>query len=137
MILTIIAFLLSLLLAYALVPMLASLATRVGLVDHPDNNRKLHRNAIPMVGGLTLFVVAPIAAILVISLGVNFGEVFADLTRTISQWIPLDRIRADVQVRDKDLYQLIGMGIGSAVLLAVGLTDDRFGIRGRQTLSGR
>jgi UDP-GlcNAc:undecaprenyl-phosphate GlcNAc-1-phosphate transferase len=137
MILTIIAFFLSLLLAYALVPMLASLAARVGLVDHPDNNRKLHRNAIPMVGGLTLFVVAPIAAILVISLGVNFGEVFADLTRTISQWIPLDRIRADVQVKDKDLYQLIGLGIGSAVLLAVGLTDDRFGIRGRQKLLGQ
>ncbi len=63
MILTILAFLISLGLAYAFVPLFASLAERVGLVDHPDNNRKLHQNSIPMVGGLTLFFAAPITAV--------------------------------------------------------------------------
>ncbi len=60
-----------------------------------------------------------------------------DWTRTISQWIPLDRIRADVRVSPKDLKELIGLGIGSTLLLAVGLADDRFGIRGRQKLLGQ
>lgn len=97
-----------------LVPLLAHFARRIGLVDLPDNNRKLHTSAIPMVGGLATFIAVFVT---VISLFVFFGDSFG--------FRPGDRI------------ELPGLLIGSFVLLLVGLADDLLNIRGRQKLLGQ
>ncbi len=37
-------------------PLVRDLAVRFGIVDHPDNRRKLHREPIPRVGGIAILV---------------------------------------------------------------------------------
>ena len=53
--LLILAFL-SFCLAFVLTPLCRNLAIRWGLVDQPDHIRKLHTNAIPRVGGISIFI---------------------------------------------------------------------------------
>jgi len=42
--------------ALNITPLVRDLAVRFGIVDHPDNRRKLHRQPIPRVGGIAIFV---------------------------------------------------------------------------------
>ena len=53
-----------------LVPLLRTLAHSVGLVDHPDNDRKLHSKPVALGGGLAIYLVlvAAFAATIVLSL---------------------------------------------------------------------
>lgn len=114
MIIPISAFTLSFLIALLLVPLLARVANRVGLVDLPDDNRKLHKSAIPMVGGITIFVAASVA---IPALLFYFADSF--------------------RFRPSDGTELGGMLMGAALLLIVGLADDFWNLRGRQKLIGQ
>ena len=133
-----ISFALSLLVAWALVPWFAKLAVRVGLVDNPDKNRKLHEKPIPMVGGIVVFCTISMIVVVALAL-VSFdipilkkldGKV-ATLLGFRADYLALRRIRADV------LHQYSGLFIGSIILMFVGVLDDRFGVRGRQKLFGQ
>lgn len=106
------AFFTAALLVLGLLPLFAMAARRVGLVDKPDNTRKLHKSAIPLVGGLTVFF-SGIAAIVVALLfgGVTLGS--------------------------EDVRELLGLLAASTVLVIVGVLDDRFNLRGRQKLFGQ
>jgi UDP-GlcNAc:undecaprenyl-phosphate GlcNAc-1-phosphate transferase len=137
MLITIAAFLLALLIALGLMPLMSVLARRIGLVDHPDKHRKLHVNAIPMVGGPTIFIATPLAAISMIWLGMQYGPLLNGWTDWISAWVPMNWTRADVYLVGDDLIELAGLWVAAFVLLLVGLADDRFGIRGRQKLLGQ
>jgi UDP-GlcNAc:undecaprenyl-phosphate GlcNAc-1-phosphate transferase len=108
------AFLISLASAMVLVPLLSALARRVDLVDKPDNLRKLHATAIPLVGGIATF------------LAVVFG--------TYVVFVAFD---FRIPFRGADSRELLGLLISSLFLLLVGVVDDRFGLRGRQKLVGQ
>lgn len=51
----VIAFLISAITALLITPMIAKLAIKMDIVDRPDSNRKLHKNAKPSLGGLAIF----------------------------------------------------------------------------------
>ncbi|MFZ4471054.1 MAG: hypothetical protein ACOYOZ_17450, partial [Pirellula sp.] len=95
-------------------PVARQIALAIGLVDHPDNIRKLHREPVALCGGisvlLSLFV--SVAAALIV-----FPELAIHL--------------------DKSSYQAISLGIGAVAIVILGLLDDRFGLRGRQKLAGQ
>lgn len=93
-------------------PLFAAAARRFGLVDHPDKQRKLHESAIPLVGGITVAIGATIAFVL----AVIYGAVDYD---------------------SNDIVEYVGLFVGSAVILLIGVVDDRFGLRGRQKLMGQ
>ena len=137
MVFIVIAFLISLAFTLAIIPALAVLARRIGLVDHPDNNRKLHLSSIPMVGGLALFVATPLTSLLVIYWAQSYPESVAGLSRLVSQWVPMHYLPSVIAVSAQDVHELWGLFIAAAVLLVVGLADDRFNIRGRQKLIGQ
>ena len=137
MIVIVVTFLVSLLIAVILIPLLAKLARRVGLVDKPDNTRKLHQNSIPMVGGLALFVAAPVTTFLVIYWATVFPDAFINLTTSFSTWIPVRSFTTKILASAKDIHELSGLMVSATVLLVVGIIDDRFGIRGRQKLVGQ
>ena len=103
---------LALAMALAGVPILGHFAKRWGLVDQPDQNRKLHRQAIPLVGGIVVFLVTVAAS-----------------TVTIF-WFRLD-------FRPDDPWELLTLLAAALMILLVGVADDRFNLRGRQKLAGQ
>jgi|694.fasta_scaffold65043_2 UDP-GlcNAc:undecaprenyl-phosphate GlcNAc-1-phosphate transferase len=106
------SFLTAAVLVLALLPLFAQMARRVGLVDKPDNTRKLHKTAIPLVGGLTVFV----SGIIAVVVALVFGK---------------------VELGGDDPRELLGLLAASTVLVIVGVLDDRFNLRGRQKLFGQ
>ncbi len=119
MIISAFAFIATFFLALVLVPVCSRwLAAPLGLLDQPDNNRKLHKTAIPLVGGVSIFFAASLTCIAVYFLGNTY---FAD----------------QLVFKPGDASQFLGLLIGSAVLLTVGVVDDSVGLRGRQKLIGQ
>ena len=109
-----IAFVVSAMIAWILVPLLSQVADRIGLVDKPDNKRKLHKKPIPMVGGPSIFVAG---AIVVSCILFFFRDQFS--------FSPDDR------------SELPALLIGASIILLIGIVDDIFGVRGRQKLMGQ
>ena len=64
MIFAVTSFAVAFVLTLVLVPVLSKLiAAPWGLLDQPDNNRKLHKKAIPLVGGIAVFISIAITAL--------------------------------------------------------------------------
>lgn len=97
-----------------LTPVVRVLARRVDLIDRPDRQRKLHRRPIPLGGGLAVFAATLIGVTAVLLIP---GEV-----------------REGVRHSATDLAALL---IAAAIILAIGLADDRHALRGRQKLAGQ
>lgn len=137
MIAVLIAFSFALLFTLAAIPFASMLGKKVGLVDLPDDKRKLHKKAVPLIGGITVFAAVVLAVPLAVYLGEIYEEELANLALNLLSWLPIDVGRRVVVFRPSDLTQLGGLLIGSTILVGVGILDDRFGIRGRQKLFGQ
>ena len=137
MIVVILALIVSTTAALVCMPLLAKLARRVGLVDVPDDKRKLHTTAIPMVGGITTFLIVSIVSPIAIWLGIKYQPFLISLGNDLRGWLPIDFERRTIRMHPDDFRELPGLLIGSAILVLVGILDDRFGIRGRQKLLGQ
>ena len=137
MIVVILALIVSTIAALVCMPLLAKIARRVGLVDVPDNKRKLHTDAIPMVGGIATFLIVSIVSPIAIWIGIEYQSFFISLGNDLLGWLPIDFERRTIRMHPDDFRELPGLLIGSAILVVVGILDDRFGIRGRQKLLGQ
>jgi UDP-GlcNAc:undecaprenyl-phosphate GlcNAc-1-phosphate transferase len=84
---------------------------RLGILDHPEGNRKIHRSPIPRGGGLAI-ALAYVASYLVVSR--FFGGAF-----------------------DQQLVLVWKILTATIVILAVGLMDDLFGLKPWQKLTGQ
>ena len=131
------AFFASLITALLAVPVLSRIAKVVGLVDLPDNKRKLHADAIPLIGGIAIFASTLIAVPCIVSLTLNYQEFFLDWGRPLSALNFSDFKQLVVSFRPADQSELIGLIIGSVIILGVGILDDRYAIPGRQKLFGQ
>ena len=89
-------------------------ADRWGFSDHPDQNRKLQRRAIPLGGGVAVL-----------------GGV---LTAGGMAWLAPHAWQDSLQADGGKLGWLLA---ATFVMLALGLVDDRFGLRGRDKLIGQ
>lgn len=98
----------------AAAPLVGILARAIGMIDRPDNHRKLHRSAIPMTGGPLLLFSGGAAIALVL-------------------WYDPGLLSAD----KGDLQFLTWLLAASLVIVLVGAIDDRVGLRGRQKLIGQ
>lgn len=108
-----VALFLSAAVALIAIPLVGQMARGWGLVDKPDNTRKLHRDAVPLVGGIVVFLATLVVSTLVI------------WKFEIPSMLP------------NDIYQLLVLAVAAAVLVGVGVLDDRFNLRGRQKLVGQ
>jgi UDP-GlcNAc:undecaprenyl-phosphate GlcNAc-1-phosphate transferase len=104
----------SLVLSLALTPVIRALARRCGLVDRPDQRRKIHGRPIPVAGGVAI-VVASVTAVGLALLSDN----------------PLRPYLAD------QADGLTGLLLGALVICAVGVADDYHCLRGRHKLLGQ
>lgn len=109
-----VALVVSLCVTLLVTPLARRLSIALGLVDYPDNHRKLHREPIARCGGLAILS----------SLLVSVGLALLFLPELKVHWY-------------KDTYQAISLGIGAVSIVLLGIVDDRFGLRGRQKLVGQ
>ena len=97
-----------------LTAVLCKIAPALGLIDRPDNHRKLHARPIPLVGGLA---------------------VFAAMTVVLA---PLAFIASPLRdVLWEGPSTLFSLPLAAAVIVAVGVADDRGNLRGRAKLLGQ
>ncbi len=89
-------------------------APRVGLVDRPDQRRKLHATPVPVAGGLAVFL----STLLVVG----------TLTLVPNGW---------QEELLKARPALLSLLAASVMVVLLGLADDRFSLRGRQKLAGQ
>ncbi|MEO6808155.1 MAG: MraY family glycosyltransferase [Isosphaeraceae bacterium] len=100
-------------------PLVTRFATRVGAIDRPDQFRRIHKGAVPRLGGLALAVGLAASALTVIfggflrELG---GGAFELSTWWSKQW---------------------AVFLAAAIILAVGVVDDTRGMRPRVKLLGQ
>jgi len=103
------------------------LAPRYGLVDQPDGHRKLHDKPIPLGGGLAVFLAAT-ATVSLLPIALAGASVLG-----FPAALP-NAIRAALGESACFLGTLAG---GSAVIVVVGLLDDRLNLRPSQKLAGQ
>lgn len=101
-------------LSVLLTPVCRRFAIAFGMVDHPDAHRKLHREPIALCGGPTILISSLIAAF--------FAPLFVEGIRN-KFW--------------NDPWPLIGLSVGAFAIVALGMIDDRYSLRGRQKLFGQ
>ncbi len=95
-------------------PIIARIATQLGVVDKPDNHRKLHRTSIPLTGG----------PVILLSIAAATG---------ITLWFFPDLLGDN----ETNLRFLTGLFVSASIIVGVGLVDDGVGLRGRQKLAGQ
>jgi UDP-GlcNAc:undecaprenyl-phosphate GlcNAc-1-phosphate transferase len=104
----------SFVLSLSLMPLARILARWWGLVDQPDGRRKIHDCAVPLAGGPVLLVAACLAVVATLLFPFPFAG-----------------------VGSADDFSLLGLLCGSLTIAAVGVIDDRYGLRGRHKLLGQ
>ena len=98
--------------ALILVPCVRFVAHKIGMVDDPDAERKLHHKPIALGGGVA---------------------VFAALAATFSAVVIYDRYVGDFSLGYLTT-QWYGLFFAAGAMLVVGLVDDLWSLRGRQKL---
>ena len=96
-----------------LVPIVRAIAIRVGLVDKPDAERKLHERPIALAGGVAVFAAMLLA----------FGGVYV-----------LGGSNQPIDWSSKLTGRWAGLFLAAGAMLIVGLVDDAWTLRGRQKL---
>lgn len=89
---------------------------RLGLMDVPDQHRKLHPRAIARFGGPAVFVAFFVPLILLLFR--------ADRTNLALELVPVEK-------------GLIGLYVGASLAMLIGLLDDRFDIHAKWKLVGQ
>ena len=102
-----VAFVMALVTAAALTPLIRNLSFRLKLYDAP-NDRKLHKRAIPRTGGIAIAVAFLIPTLGIVLTEANIGK------QVYQQWPPM-----------------MAIVVGGAFVLLVGLADDLKGLRAR------
>jgi UDP-GlcNAc:undecaprenyl-phosphate GlcNAc-1-phosphate transferase len=102
-------------LSLVLTPLARTIALRWGLIDKPDQRRKLHAHAIPVAGGIAVLL-ACIA--------------------TFSIWVPTE-IFPWAEEFFGHLHQWLGLAAAAIVIVMVGVCDDMGYLRGRHKLLGQ
>ena len=111
---TITCFFAACLLSMLLTVLVRGIALRVGLTDQPDGRRKLHRQPIPLGGGVAVFLAT--------------AGVLGAILLLPNPW--------NLVLRE-DWRNVLGFFLSCVSVLLLGLIDDRVGLRGRHKLLGQ
>ncbi|MCY2975814.1 MAG: MraY family glycosyltransferase [Planctomycetota bacterium] len=101
-------------LSLLLTPIFRRVSIAIGMVDHPDSHRKLHREPIALCGGPTILVSSLVAACLI--------PFFDEPIRNVFWFNP---------------WPILGLFGGAIAIVVLGAIDDKFALRGRQKLFGQ
>ena len=100
--------------AFVLTPLCRNLAIRLGVLDHPDHNRKTHARPIPRIGGVPIAVAYLASFAILLLLSLKGGDIVRDHLGLVWRLFP-----------------------AAALVFATGLLDDLFGLKPWQKLLGQ
>ncbi len=100
--------------ALILTPLCRNFFLKLGIVDHPDQSRKLHSKPIPRVGGIAVFLAYVFAFVMLLVLPLKGGLIFGGRLALVLPLLP-----------------------PVAVVFFTGLLDDLIGLKPWQKLSGQ
>ena len=95
-------------------PVVRRLARKCGLLDRPDQHRKLHAESTPLGGGVAILLALLVTIAFVITFSTSQFAAFAE-----------------------NQPFLTGLGAAASLICLIGLLDDRYALRGRQKLLGQ
>lgn len=95
-------------------PFARKICIKIGLVDHPDTHRKLHKEPIALCGGVVVLLSLFATTALMLGTRSDFAA-----------------------VAYAKIYQVTALAVGAVAIVTLGVLDDRFGLRGRQKLLGQ
>ena len=111
MFILLIAFMAALLVGIPMTNLARRMGVRLGIVDQPDNYRKVHKKPIPLCGGYAIF-----ATVVSVVLTLMFSS------------------ESEVQFLWERSYELIILLCGATIMLAVGAVDDILDLRPKYKL---
>lgn len=106
----ILAFIIAMALSYLLTPYAKKLAYKIGAIDVPQDNRRVHKKPIPRLGGLAIYIAFVIATLLIAVISREFLDI------------------------DKEL---LGIFVGSTIIVVIGIIDDSKQISAKVKLLGQ
>lgn len=113
--------------AALMTPLIIRLATHLGVIDHIDEERRVHVVPTPRIGGVAVFFGFAFAlfAVLGFALASPFVLLPSALHSTHAKQIEV------LTDQFETVHQLVGLLFGSLLILAVGMWDDIIGMRPR------
>lgn len=106
----ILAFIIAMSLSYILTPYAKKMAYKIGAIDVPKDNRRVHKEPIPRLGGLAIYVAFVIATMIIAVISREFLDF------------------------DKQLY---GIFAGATIIVLIGVIDDSKQISAKYKLLGQ
>jgi UDP-GlcNAc:undecaprenyl-phosphate GlcNAc-1-phosphate transferase len=100
--------------ALLLTPLCREIALRVGLVDRPDDNRKLHRSPIPRVGGVAIGLAYALSFTVLLLFAHRDGLIVVEHMSVVRRLLP-----------------------AALIVFGTGMIDDLFGLKSWQKLTGQ
>lgn len=110
---------LSFALALILTPLVRQYARRNGWVDPPNLERKIHREPMPLLGGVAVF------AAFAVNVLFNYLVVLPLAARWDAPWVDFPDWRAYIEGAFRVGPKLLVLVAGGALMVALGLCDDR------------
>src|SRR5579864_7991899 len=104
----------SLLICLALTPFFRDMFQRAGLLDHPDQSRKLHARPIPRVGGIPIAIAYVASFVLLLLSPFHAGSILSEHLPLVCKLLP-----------------------AAGLMFATGLLDDLIGLKSWQKLIGQ
>jgi len=95
-------------------PLARRLALAIGLMDHPDTHRKLHREPIALCGGIAILFSLFASCGICLLTNTEFANMFSN-----------------------HVLEVASLALGAVAIVLLGVLDDRFALRGRQKLAGQ
>ncbi len=118
-------------LALLLTPIFRKLSFRTGIVDQPDRERKIHNEAMPLLGGVAVFTVFAFNVVF------NYVVVLPLAARIDLPLIDMPDVRAYIEGAFSVGPKLLVLLAGGALMVALGLYDDTKELRAGPKLLGQ
>ena len=121
----------SFLLALLLTPLCKRLSFDWGYIDQPDQDRKIHSQAMPLLGGVAVFGAFALNIIF------NYLVMLPAAGRLELSFVDLRELQFHIEGAFSVWRKLVVLLVGGALMVGLGLYDDKYELKARTKLLGQ
>lgn len=121
----------SFVLALILTPVFKRLSAQWGYVDAPDQERKIHTMAMPLLGGVAVFLA------FALTVGGNYLVALPVVGSLELSWLDLSELKLHVEGAGAVWRKVVVLLVGGGAMVALGMYDDKHDLRAGRKLAGQ